>query len=128
MSWVYVPASAASIGLGLAVPGTRPACHVERDPFCVSVLVGRMRDGVLPGAPVWDDIATFDGRPWRGKVDCVCAGYPCSHSLPQATGVAKKTPAPVAPRLPHPPRIHPDDMLLRERTQPSTSGLHAGPR
>ena len=28
-------------------------------------------------AVVWDDVATFDGRPWRGAVDIVTAGYPC---------------------------------------------------
>lgn len=28
-------------------------------------------------APVWDDVKTFDGRPWRGVVDIVTAGYPC---------------------------------------------------
>ena len=26
---------------------------------------------------VWDDVGTFDGRPWRGAVDIVTAGYPC---------------------------------------------------
>lgn len=28
-------------------------------------------------APVWDDLTTFDGRPWRGVVDLVSAGFPC---------------------------------------------------
>lgn len=31
----------------------------------------------LDPAPVWDDIVTFDGRPWRGLVDCVSGGFPC---------------------------------------------------
>nr|WP_246588121.1 DNA cytosine methyltransferase [Paracoccus bogoriensis] len=31
----------------------------------------------LDRAPVWDDVATFDGHPWRGAVDIVTAGYPC---------------------------------------------------
>ena len=36
-----------------------------------------MAEGALPSAPVWSDIRTFDGRPWRGKVAGIVAGYPC---------------------------------------------------
>jgi DNA (cytosine-5)-methyltransferase 1 len=36
-----------------------------------------MREGSLDGAPVWTDLRTFDGRPWRGVVDIVTAGWPC---------------------------------------------------
>lgn len=36
-----------------------------------------MAEGALPEAPVWSDARTFDGRPWRGKVAGVVAGYPC---------------------------------------------------
>ncbi|MEO5375112.1 MAG: DNA cytosine methyltransferase [Alphaproteobacteria bacterium] len=65
------------LGLRLAVPGYRPVCHVERDAFAAAVLVARMEDQVLDPAPVWDDVATFDGRGWRGVVDCLSAGFPC---------------------------------------------------
>lgn len=36
-----------------------------------------MADAALDPAPVWDDVATFDGTPWRGKVHLVSGGYPC---------------------------------------------------
>ena len=36
-----------------------------------------MEDGSLAEAPIWDDLRTFDGRPWRGVVDCIAAGLPC---------------------------------------------------
>jgi DNA (cytosine-5)-methyltransferase 1 len=36
-----------------------------------------MEDASLDQAVVWDDVATFDGQPWRGAVDIVTAGYPC---------------------------------------------------
>jgi len=36
-----------------------------------------MEDASLDQAVVWDDVATFDGHPWRGAVDIVTAGYPC---------------------------------------------------
>jgi len=36
-----------------------------------------MEDGHLDPAPIWSDVASFDGGAWRGKVDLVSAGYPC---------------------------------------------------
>jgi len=32
----------------------------------------------LPKFPIWDDVTTFDGKPWRGKIDVVCGGFPCT--------------------------------------------------
>ena len=52
-------------------------CAVENDPFAARVLTARQDDSCLPPFPVWDDILTFDGRPWRGIVDVVSAGFPC---------------------------------------------------
>ena len=51
------------------------ACEIEEYPR--EVLLARQRDGILPGFPIWDDICTLDGKPWRGKVDVVCGGFPC---------------------------------------------------
>ncbi|MBC9248600.1 DNA cytosine methyltransferase, partial [Paracoccus sp. 11-3] len=51
--------------------------HVERETYAAATLVARMEDAALDQALVWDDIATFDGKPWRGAVDIVSAGYPC---------------------------------------------------
>ncbi|MBK5932445.1 DNA methyltransferase [Rhodovulum imhoffii] len=65
------------LGLHLALPGYRTVGHVERDAYAAAILVARMEDAALDPAPVWDDVATFDGRPWRGAVDIVTAGYPC---------------------------------------------------
>jgi DNA (cytosine-5)-methyltransferase 1 len=65
------------LGIKLAVPGARLVCACELDAFAASVLVARMADEALDQAPVWDDVRTFDGRPWRGVVDCVAAGFPC---------------------------------------------------
>src|SRR5690606_28745030 len=48
-----------------------------RETFAAATLVARMEDASLDQAVVWDDVATFDGRPWRGAVDIVTAGYPC---------------------------------------------------
>ena len=66
------------LDLGLrAACGARTVGYVERDAFAAAVLVARMADAHLDPAPVWDDLATFDGRPWRGRVDIVAAGIPC---------------------------------------------------
>ena len=43
-----------------------------------ATLVARMEDKALDSAPLWDDIASFDGRPWRGTVDIIIGGYPCT--------------------------------------------------
>jgi DNA (cytosine-5)-methyltransferase 1 len=63
--------------LHLALPEYRTVGHVERDAYAAAILVARMEDAALDPAPVWDDVATFDCRPWRGAVDIVTAGYPC---------------------------------------------------
>ncbi|MDJ1463394.1 DNA cytosine methyltransferase (plasmid) [Nitratireductor sp. GZWM139] len=65
------------LGLHIAEPGYRTVCFVERETFAAATLVARMEDQALDHAPLWDDLATFDGRPWRGKVHIVTGGYPC---------------------------------------------------
>ncbi len=63
--------------LGGILDGWRTVAAVEIDPFCREVLLRRQRDGMLPLFPIWDDICTFDGRPFRGRVDVVTGGFPC---------------------------------------------------
>ena len=65
------------LGLTLALPGYRTVGHVERETYAAATLVARMADAALDQAVIWDDIASFDGKPWRGAVDIVSAGYPC---------------------------------------------------
>ena len=57
--------------------GWRTVCAVEWEPYAASVLVARQNDGVLAPFPIWDDVQTFDGKPWRGIVDVVSGGFPC---------------------------------------------------
>ena len=63
--------------LGGHLLGWRTVCAVEWEPYAASVLVQRQNDGILPPFPIWDDVQTFDGRPWRGIVDVVSGGFPC---------------------------------------------------
>jgi len=57
--------------------GWRTVCAVEIDEFCQKILVQRQRDGVFEPFALWDDVRTFDGRPWRGRVEVVSGGFPC---------------------------------------------------
>ena len=63
--------------LGGFLLGWRTVCAVENNAYAASVLVARQNDGILPPFPVWDDVRTFDGKPWRGIVDVVSGGFPC---------------------------------------------------
>jgi DNA (cytosine-5)-methyltransferase 1 len=65
------------LGLTIAIPGYRTVGYAERETYAAATLVARMEDAALDQAVVWDDVGTFDGRPWRGAVDIVTAGYPC---------------------------------------------------
>ena len=62
--------------LGSILLGWRTVAYVERDPYCQRVLQARIRDGTIDDAPIFDDVRRFDGKPWRGKVDVVSAGFP----------------------------------------------------
>ena len=63
--------------LGGKLLGWRTVCAVEWEPYPASVLCARQNDGLLPPFPIWDDVQTFDGKPWRGIVDVVSGGFPC---------------------------------------------------
>ena len=63
--------------LGGKLLGWTTVCAVEWEAYPASVLIARQNEGVLPPFPIWDDVRTFDGRPWRGRVDVVSGGFPC---------------------------------------------------
>ncbi len=63
--------------LGGKLLGWRTVCAVEFAPYARDVLLARQNDGHLEPFPIWDDVRTFDGRPWRGVVDVVSGGFPC---------------------------------------------------
>ena len=64
--------------LGGHLLGWRTICAVEVDTYAASVLIARQNDGHLPAFPIWDDVCTFDGRLWRGRVDVISGGFPCT--------------------------------------------------
>lgn len=65
------------MGMHLAEPGYRTACYVEWEPYPRAAIIAAQQAGYFAPAPIWDDLTTFDGRPFRGTIDTVLAGYPC---------------------------------------------------
>lgn len=72
--------------LGGHLLGWRTVCAVERDAYAAQVLAQRQNDGALPAFPIWSDVCSFDGRPWRGLVDVVSGGFPCQAYSSAASG------------------------------------------
>lgn len=73
-------AGAGGLELGLRIAlgdDYRCVVYVEREAYAAATLVARMADQALDTAPVWDDLSTFDGKPWCGVVDIVSAGFSC---------------------------------------------------
>ena len=77
MNELHLFAGAGGGILGGMLLGHTCVCAVEIEPYAREVLLQRQRDGILPKFPIWDDVRAFDGKPWRGKVDVVCGGFPC---------------------------------------------------
>lgn len=64
--------------LGGKLLGWKTAVAVELNSYCARRLMQRQNEGHLPPFPIWDDVRTFDGRPWRGRIDVVSGGFPCT--------------------------------------------------
>ena len=65
--------------LGGMLLGWRTVCAVEIEDYPRRVLLQRQADGILPRFPIWDDVCTFDGKPWRGAIDVISGGFPCQN-------------------------------------------------
>ena len=74
---LYSGGAGLDLGFKLAVPGARCVCYVERDVAACALLVDHIEAQQLDDAPLFADSGTFDGKPWRGKVDFIIGGFPC---------------------------------------------------
>lgn len=68
------------MGLMLAEPEFHTRCFVEWELYPRSTIIAAQNAGYFAPAPIWDDVTTFDGRPFRGAIDTILAGYPCQRS------------------------------------------------
>jgi DNA (cytosine-5)-methyltransferase 1 len=66
--------------------GWETVCAVEINEYCRSVLCARQDDGSFYPFPIWDDVRTFDGTVWRGRIDVVSGGFPCQAYSTAARG------------------------------------------
>ena len=72
--------------IGSRLLGWHTVCAVEIEPYARDVLLQRQRTGDLEAFPIWDDVCTFDGKPWRGHVDVITGGFPCQDISIAGTG------------------------------------------
>ncbi len=63
--------------LGSRLLGWRTVAAVEIGFEQRATLMRRQEEGHLDLFPIWDDARTFDGKPFRGRVDIVTGGFPC---------------------------------------------------
>jgi DNA (cytosine-5)-methyltransferase 1 len=64
-------------GISLALaPWVRPIAYCENDRYAQSVLLCRMHEGLLPIAPIWDDVRTLTAN-HLPAIDLVYGGFPC---------------------------------------------------
>jgi len=54
----------------------KPVIYCEREPYCVAVLLERMRENKIPSAPICTDIRELWGD-MLPKIDIITAGFPC---------------------------------------------------
>jgi len=87
------------LGFKLAVPKARTVGYIENEAFACSILEARMQDKTLDEAPIWTDLKTFDGRAWRGKVDCLTGGYPCQPFSVAGKKLGEKDPRHLWPEI-----------------------------
>lgn len=87
------------LGFKLAVPSARTVGYIENEAFACGILEARMQDKTLDEAPIWTNLKTFNGKPWRGKVDCFTGGYPCQPFSVAGKKLAEKDPRHLWPEI-----------------------------
>jgi DNA (cytosine-5)-methyltransferase 1 len=58
-------------------PWVKPVAYCEIEPYAQQVLAYRMADGLLPVAPIWDDVTTLTASELSSPVDIITGGFPC---------------------------------------------------
>lgn len=77
LSAISLFSGAGGLDLAANISSVRTVCYVECDSYAQASLMSAFRRGTIDEAPIWDDVTTFDGKPWRGRVDIIFGGFPC---------------------------------------------------
>ncbi len=75
------------LGVMLAEPGLHTRAFVEWEEWPRTVLIAAQRAGYIAPAPIWDDLRSFDARPFRGAFDAILAGFMRSVELCRVAAV-----------------------------------------
>lgn len=65
-------------GLERAIGAIRTVCFVEIEAFICENLACQMEAGLLDPAPIWTNLKTFPASIFRGHVEGIIGGYPCT--------------------------------------------------
>jgi DNA (cytosine-5)-methyltransferase 1 len=67
--------------LGTKLLNFKTIGYVENEEYCQQIIAGRIKDGLLENAPIFDNIKTFLSQGavelYRGITDVITAGFPC---------------------------------------------------
>ena len=65
----------------------RPIMYCEIEKYPQGILISRMDEGSIPFAPIWNDVASLDGKKLKGLVDIIYGGFPCQDISVAGKGV-----------------------------------------
>jgi site-specific DNA-cytosine methylase len=75
---LFAGAAGLDLSIRIAVPNARCVGYVENDAATARILAARMADGTLDAAPVWSDVRSVPCDIYRGRVDGIIGGFPCT--------------------------------------------------
>ncbi len=101
MNGLAICAGVGGIELALErrIAGFETVCYVEGELYSAANIVKKMETGRFHSAPVWSNLCTFDGKPWRKKVHLISGGFPCQPHSTAGKRLGKEDPRNLWPHV-----------------------------